>query len=86
MYEKTMVVNNPTGLHARPASMLVRLASKFKSAMTIRYNDKIINARSVLSVMGAGISSGSQIIIMAEGEDEQAAVDAVCDLIEQFSE
>ena len=86
MYEKEIVVNNPTGLHARPASMLVRLASKYKSQISIRYNDKMINARSVLSVMGAGISSGAQLVIMAEGADEQEAVDAVCNLIEQFSE
>ena len=86
MYEKQIVINNSTGLHARPAAMLVSLANKHKAKITIRHNDKLVNARSMLNVLGAGIRKGALIVIVGEGEDEQEAVEALCNLIEQFQE
>ena len=86
MVQREVLINNPTGLHARPASLLVAQASKSKSKVTIQFNNKTINAKSMLSVLGGGIRKGSQIIVVADGEDEQEALDAVCALIEQFDE
>ncbi|MBP2628082.1 MAG: putative phosphocarrier protein [Firmicutes bacterium] len=86
MYEKEVLVNNPTGLHARPASNLVGLVSKYKSKISILHNGKKINPRSILNVMGAGISKGSTIVISAEGEDEQEAVDALCKFIVELDD
>ncbi len=86
MAEKNVQIKNPTGLHARPASLLVAEANKFKSKVELRYGDKLVNARSVLSVLGAGIKSGDEVTIVAEGEDAQAAVDGLVQLIESFDE
>ena len=66
--------------------MLVARASKSKSKVAILFDDKTVNAKSMLSVLGGGIRKGSQIVVVAEGEDEQEALDAVCALIEQFDE
>ena len=86
MAEKNVQIKNPTGLHARPASLLVAEANKFKSKVELRYGDKLVNARSVLSVLGAGIKSGAEVTIVAEGEDAQAAVNGLVQLIESFDE
>ena len=86
MAEKNVQIKNPTGLHARPASLLVAEANKFKSKVELRYGDKLVNARSVLSVLGAGIKSGAEVTIVAEGKDAQAAVDGLVQLIESFDE
>ena len=86
MAEKNVQIKNPTGLHARPASLLVAEANKFKSKVELHYGDKLVNARSVLSVLGAGIKSGAEVTIVAEGEDAQAAVDGLVQLIESFDE
>ena len=86
MLQREIQIKNPTGLHARPASLLVAQASKSKAKLTILFNNKTINAKSMLSVLGGGIRKGSQIVVVAEGEDEQEALDAVCALIEQFDE
>ena len=86
MVQRDVLVKNPTGLHARPASLLVALAAKSKSKTTILFNNKTINAKSMLSLLGGGIRTGSQIVIVTEGEDEEATLDALCGLIEQFDE
>lgn len=86
MFEREVMVKNQTGLHARPASMLVSLAGKHKAKTSIKYNGKVVNTRSMLSVLGAGIRKGSVITIAGEGSDEQEAVDALVYLIEQFNE
>ena len=86
MVEREVLINNPTGLHARPASLLVAMAAKSKAKVTILFNNKTINAKSMLSVLGGGIRKGSTIVVVADGEDEQATVDGICDLIEHFEE
>lgn len=86
MYKKTVLVNNLTGLHAGPISMLVALVSKYKSQIRLIYNDKKINPRSVLNIMGAGIPSGARVMITAEGEDEEETVNAIYNLIVELKE
>jgi phosphocarrier protein HPr len=84
--QREVLIKNPTGLHARPASLLVAMAAKSKSKTTILFNNKTINAKSMLSLLGGGIRTGSQIVIVTEGEDEQETLVALCELIEQFDE
>ena len=84
MLQREVLINNPAGLHARPASLLVAQAAKSKSEISIRFNNKTINAKSILSVLAGGIRSGSQIVVTADGEDEREALDAICALIEQL--
>nr|WP_073295719.1 HPr family phosphocarrier protein [Parolsenella massiliensis] len=73
MYEEKFVVNNAEGLHARPASKLVELAGKYESKVEVVYKGKAVNAKSILAIMGAGIYSGSEVLLRVEGPDEQAA-------------
>ncbi|NMC33441.1 MAG: HPr family phosphocarrier protein [Veillonellaceae bacterium] len=86
MVQQEMTVISPTGLHARPAAVLVAAAAKCKSSVSILFAGKTINAKSVLNVLGGGISHGARIIVVADGEDEQAALTAVCRAIEHSPE
>lgn len=63
--------------------MLCQTSTKFKSKVTILYKDKVINAKSVLNVMGSGIQCGAQIEVQCDGEDEEEALEAVCTLISE---
>ncbi|MBB6217425.1 phosphocarrier protein [Anaerosolibacter carboniphilus] len=81
MYKKEVMVTNQTGLHARPASEFSRTAASFKSDIQIEYGEKRVNAKSIIGLLSAGISFGSKIVISAEGEDEQQAVEALKDLV-----
>ena len=86
MLSKEIVIMNKTGLHARPASEFVKQAAAFKSAVSIEFKEKKINAKSILHVLSAGIAAGSTIILSAEGEDEQQAIDKLSDVIAKFEE
>lgn len=85
MVSKITTVVNASGIHARPASLFVKKAGEFASKVTARNLTKesdAKDAKSILSVMGLGMTCGAQIEIAAEGADEQAAVDALVELIE----
>ena len=71
MVSKKVVVKNPTGLHLRPAGILCNEAVKYKSRVYFKYGDNEANAKSVLSVLGAGIRSGTELEFLCEGEDEE---------------
>ena len=86
MVQQEMTVTCPTGFHARPAALLVAAAAKYKSSVSILFAGKTINAKSILNVLGGGISQGARIVVMAEGEDEQAALAVVCRAIENLPE
>ncbi|PWU69237.1 MULTISPECIES: phosphocarrier protein HPr [Gracilibacillus] len=79
--EKTVTITDETGVHARPATVLVNKAGSFSSDMTLEYNGKSINLKSIMGVMSLGIPQGAEIKIIADGSDEQEAVDAVVDVI-----
>lgn len=84
MFRQEIVVQNKTGLHARPAAQFVELASKYKSEISIlsEGNGDKINAKSIIGIMSGGIGEGSKIAIEAEGGDEQEAVTALVELVE----
>ena len=82
MISKTLTVVNPSGLHLRPAGVLSQTAMKFKSDITIECGEKKIVAKSVLNVMAAGIKCGTEITLICDGEDEQAAMDTLRQAIE----
>lgn len=81
MVEKTVKVSNPTGLHARPAALFVQTAGKFTSHVWIAKLDKKVNAKSIMGLMSLAVSSGTEVTIGAEGEDEHLAVKELIDLI-----
>jgi phosphocarrier protein HPr len=84
--EKVVTVKNPTGLHARPATNLVQTASSFPCEIMLIKGDKKINAKSIMGVMSLGIKQGEQITLVAEGEREEEALDAVGKIIESVFE
>jgi phosphocarrier protein len=79
--EKEVVLMNPTGLHARPASMLVQTAAKFKSNITLEKDGRTASAKSIMGVLSLGADKGSKIKITVEGEDAEAALKALLDLV-----
>ncbi|MGN8645355.1 phosphocarrier protein HPr [Gracilibacillus sp. HCP3S3_G5_1] len=79
--EKTVTITDETGVHARPATVLVNKAGSFASDMSLEYNGKSINLKSIMGVMSLGIPQGAEIKIVADGSDEQEALDAVVDVI-----
>ena len=81
MYSEKVVITNRTGLHARPASEFVKTASKFKSKLTLQKGSEIIDPKSILDLLSAGISQGTEITITAEGEDERESIRALVGLI-----
>ena len=82
MLSKKLTVVNPSGLHLRPAGVLSQAAMKFKSDVIIECGEKRIVAKSVLNVMAAGIKCGTEITLICDGEDEQAAMDTLSQAIE----
>ena len=82
MKRKEVEITNKLGLHARPASLLVKLAGKFESEIQLIKDDTEINAKSILGVMMLAAGPGQRITITADGNDAQEAVDAIASLIE----
>jgi len=84
MYARTVMIQNRTGLHARPASEFVALAAQFQSKITIRpvNEEDDINAKSIMLLLALGLGQGDEVVLTAKGEDETAAVDALVTLIE----
>lgn len=82
MKKQTIILTNPTGLHLRPAGIVCRTAMEYKSHITLNYEDGSANAKSVLSVLGAGFTKGDELEIRCEGEDEQEALEAMVTLFE----
>ena len=83
MLQKELTVKNKTGLHARPASEFVKKASTFHSDVHIEFDDKKINAKSIVGLLSAGIGYGSKLTLTIEGEDEQEAMESLAALIEE---
>lgn len=69
------------GLHARPAAQFVKAAKAYKSDIRVIKGDTVANAKSSLNLMTLGATQGDKLIIRAEGEDEEAAADALAELL-----
>ena len=80
MISEVITITNDTGLHARPASVFVSTAAKFKSELMLQKGDKQINAKSIMGVLSLGITKGTEIIISAQGSDEEEALRALVEL------
>ncbi len=86
MYQKEVTITNPTGLHARPATQLVKLAEKYDSDLEIINGTFVANPKSIFNVLAAGIGPGVTITVKAQGQDERKAVDELCDFIGSLEE
>jgi phosphocarrier protein len=82
MLRKQITINNPSGLHMRPAGVLVKTVTPFKSAVSFDIRGHTYNAKSMINVLSAAVKRGDEIELRIEGEDEQACMDAVVSAIE----
>lgn len=78
-------VFNKTGLHARPAAQVVKLATKFKSQIYAVKDGKRANLKSLLDLLGLGVCQNDSFTIHAEGKDENKAVEQITELIEKIN-
>lgn len=81
MYTKTAVVDNQVGLHARPATFFIQKANEFKSSIWVEVEERRVNAKSLLGVLSLGIVKGTEITLIANGPDEEEAVEALAALL-----
>lgn len=87
MFTKEVVINNQVGLHARPATFFIQKANEFKSSIWIEKEDRRVNAKSLLGVLSLGIVKGTSVNLIADGNDEEDAINTLTDLIaSDFSE
>jgi phosphocarrier protein HPr len=77
LMEKSFKVIAETGIHARPATLLVQAASKFDCEIHLQYKEKKVNLKSIMGVMSLGIGQGAEITIIAEGSDESDALNTI---------
>lgn len=81
MVEKQFKVIAETGIHARPATLLVQTASKFEADIQLEYKGKKVNLKSIMGVMSLGIGQGADITISAEGGDEENALQSLAEVM-----
>ena len=82
MFKKDAEIINSLGIHARPASMIVKIASSFDSKVELEKNNVKVNAKSIMGVLMLASEQGDKITIIEEGKDEKEAVEALLELIE----
>ncbi len=77
MVSKVIKVENSSGLHVRPAGILVKVIQPFACNVSLKFNEKEYNAKSILGIMSAGIKAGASVEFVCDGADEQEALDAI---------
>ncbi|NLP10853.1 HPr family phosphocarrier protein [bacterium] len=82
MINRTVTIRNQLGIHARPAGQFVRIASQYKSFVYIGKNGKEVNGKSIMGVLMLAAGYGAELNLRVEGEDEEAAMAALVDLVE----
>ena len=82
MVKQKVTIENPTGLHLRPAGLLCKAALRFQSSIKFEYGNTTANAKSVLSVLGACVKCGDEIEFVCEGEDEAEALKTLVEAVE----
>ena len=82
MYSQEVQVTNQVGLYARPATFFIQCANGFKSTILVEKEERRVKAKSLLGVLSLGIVGGTMIDIIADGSDEQEAVDSLVALVE----
>lgn len=86
MVAKEVCVKNSSGLHARPATLLVKKASSFKSDISIEFNGKKANVKSLIGVLSLAVTKDAVIKVVASGDDEALAVEEIVKLVETLED
>ncbi len=81
MFQSKVVVPNRLGIHARPAALIVKKASQFKSEITIGANGEEVNGKSIMGVMTLAAGQGTELTVTAVGIDERIAVESILELV-----
>lgn len=85
--EQTFTITDDTGIHARPATLLVNKAGQYESHVEMHYNGKAVNLKSIMGVMSLGVPKGAEIKVTVEGSDEDQAIEGISSAIrEQLGE
>lgn len=82
MTTKEVIIKNRAGIHARPAALLVQIANSFDSEIFLEKENNRINGKSIMGIITLGASYNTKLTVIAEGSDEQDAVDAIVRLFE----
>lgn len=77
MIKQDFNITAETGIHARPATMLVQTAGKYSSDITLEYNGKSVNLKSIMGVMSLGVGQGAEVTITADGDDQEDAIEGI---------
>ena len=87
MFSKNVTITNTIGLHARPATFFIQRANSYKCSVWVEKDERRVNAKSLLGVLSLGIAKGMTITLLADGQDEELAVNGLVELVETgFSE
>ncbi len=82
MTRKTVEVSLQEGLDTRPIAMLVQIASQYESTVYIEYDEKHVNAKSIMGMMTLALKNGNRVDVVTEGSDEETAADHICGYLE----
>lgn len=83
MKEQSFKITADTGVHARPATLLVNKAGQYQSEIELSYNDKTVNLKSIMGVMSLGIPKDAEIKITTNGSDEDEAIQGIAEVIKE---
>lgn len=83
MAEKIYKITDEAGLHARPATMLVNVVNKFASDISLEWNEKKVNLKSIMGVLSLGVKHGAEVKVTVTGEDEDAALSALTEAMKE---
>lgn len=81
MPKETFMITHDTGLHARPATLVVNKAGKYQSDVQLQYKGKSVNLKSIMGVMSLGVTKDAEVTISAEGRDEDEAMKGLAELL-----
>lgn len=82
MISREVTITNSIGLHARPATFFIQKANSYKSSIWVEKDDRRVNAKSLLGVLSLGIAQGMTVTLIADGQDEETALDGLEELIQ----
>ena len=82
MITRDVTIQNNVGLHARPATFFIQKANMYKSSVWIEKDDRKVNAKSLLGVLSMGIAKGMTVTLIADGQDENQAVEGLAELVQ----
>lgn len=77
MITKNITIKIPSGLEARPVALLVQVASQYESNIYVEYNEKKVNAKSIMGMMSLALAAGEEVTVFADGVDEQEAMENI---------